>query len=218
MIAQTLAWIEDHPGLAGWMQAVGAIIALSISVWATLHASRAAHRAASQRHALFIVMIEDIARKAEGMTWKPVLEQIDIRRWATFNLGPSLELIESALALPISEWPTTALYEAITRLQDSLRKLRTAAFEAETFGSDDMLSWKEPHETEGPASWPPVRTLQHAQRRLATRVDMVMRAAWDAKKGLGLTRWYQRRHKSHGAETRFDKHPNIKDWRRKRQP
>lgn len=216
MIAQALTWIEDHPGLAGWMQAIGAIVALSISVWATLHASRAAHRAASQRHALFIAMTQDIARKAEATTLKPVLEQKDIRVWATLDVAPSLELIESALTLPISEWPTTALYEAIVRLQDSLRKLRRAGFEAETFGSADLLSWKEQPVSDQPAGWPPGRVMQYAQGDVAGRVDRVMRAAWDAKRGLGLTRWYQRRHRPHGAEVRFMEHPNTRDWRPRR--
>lgn len=56
-----LLWIEQHPGLASWVQAVGSVIALVFAVWLPAHA-RATDRkkAVDGRKALFIVLLADL--------------------------------------------------------------------------------------------------------------------------------------------------------------
>lgn len=59
--ASIFLWIEQHPGLASWVQAVGSIIALIFAVWLPAHARSAdKKKAVDGRKALLIVLLTDI--------------------------------------------------------------------------------------------------------------------------------------------------------------
>ena len=56
-----LVWVEQHPGWAAWVQAVGSVIALVFAVWLPAHA-RAVERnqAIDGRKSLFIVLLTEL--------------------------------------------------------------------------------------------------------------------------------------------------------------
>lgn len=62
-------WIEDHPGLASWVQALGSVLAIAVAIW--LAGSERRHRARVEKKANKNAIVRAIAA---GMYSKKVAE------------------------------------------------------------------------------------------------------------------------------------------------
>lgn len=183
-MAEAIKWIEAHDALAAWVQAFGAILALSISVWATIHAANATNRAAKQQHEMFIALIEQVT--ADVYFWvgaSPISTKDQV---ASHVLGTSqevTEIVERLFETPMSQWPNATLFQNARRLRAILNDLLSTAAKVVAAASDDLQTWELDEVTTRERPEYAVR-LQHW--RLAKEIDRLMLGCWRTRRALQL--------------------------------
>ena len=101
-----LTWIKQNDELAAWIQAVGTLVALGLSVWTTMHASRVANRLAARPTVVFLDVVERTVVAANKDWLEPYYSEL--WRAAEFlGYQPSAEhkALKRLLELPLVEWP-----------------------------------------------------------------------------------------------------------------
>lgn len=123
-----LTWIEAHPGLAAWLQGVGTLIALGITVWATIHASAVTKRLALRQTNAILDQIEGIAKGLSNSVLIGSPDSADTAKAmleAYRDIGTADE-ITRLLELPLTAWPDLTLHAAVQRVGTSARERATA--------------------------------------------------------------------------------------------
>ncbi|MDO9474212.1 MAG: hypothetical protein Q7J28_14245 [Caulobacter sp.] len=109
-----LDWIETHQALAAWVQAIGTLVALTLTVWATMHATGQAKRIAARPTEMFLLRIDRAIRNMDRFSAKMADQEFleDVEVWT----GNATVEIGALLATPLEEWPTFRLHEAVEYL------------------------------------------------------------------------------------------------------
>lgn len=115
-----LEWIEQHPGTAGWAQAAGATLALAITVWATVQATRTANRIAARP---FVALLREAYDRAselgealnESAPYESLRKIADTIDWAR-RLADHPEPFSALLDRPAGDWPNDKTRQSLRRL------------------------------------------------------------------------------------------------------
>lgn len=115
-----LTWIEAHPGLAAWLQGIGTLVALAITVWATIHATATTKRLALRQTNAILDQIEGITLGLSNslMIGSPVSpETAKAMLEAYADIGTQGE-ITRLLELPLTAWPDLTLHAAVQKVAE----------------------------------------------------------------------------------------------------
>jgi hypothetical protein len=107
-----LGWIEDHPGLAAWVQAIGTIGALVIAIWLPVGQRRATERASA------------IAARSVVTEALSALTVATKYRYESANDGPREIAIEQQLEMArqsLASFPVHSLSDGVVPLFQALR-------------------------------------------------------------------------------------------------
>lgn len=122
-----LDWIEAHDGLAAWMQGLGTLVALALTVWAVLHEGGRADRARKAEVRRWVETCEDLIREIVPL----VAGHRNEARVPSSALKPEVQdyrvALHELLETPFMQWPSSRLRAAVWRLNQDLDALRDFA-------------------------------------------------------------------------------------------
>ena len=110
-----LQWIEQHAGLAGWVQGVGTLVALGLTVWSTMHASAVSTRLALRQTNAILDHVEGILQGLSNSLLIGFPDSVASARElvdAYDDIGTNSEL-DRLLEMPLTAWPDLTLCAAV---------------------------------------------------------------------------------------------------------
>ena len=138
--ADVLGWIECHSGLAAWVQAVGAILALAVAIFVPAWMARSSDRLSRRR---FLSSVASICGEAQECFANAAMQCGDqasgeffVRSVDAFH---RFRIASAAInAIPVHQLPSYGLARSVLELQrmmaEGLMQLDTASQEVETYG------------------------------------------------------------------------------------
>ncbi|WP_369991250.1 hypothetical protein [Pseudomonas xanthosomatis] len=112
-------WIEQHPGHASWVQALGSIAALLIAIWVASSQRRSQERLEHERAKLIENHVRSLAERSKRAV---ALENLN-----SGNFGSTLSLVEglshSLDSINLLSLPSAKLLEPVSTLRDAMRAL-----------------------------------------------------------------------------------------------
>lgn len=127
-----IAWTDRHVGLAGWMQGVGTLIALSIALWAGGVGARHDRALIRSRNLQFIELLNEALSHIWQAACGPVRTAKEVRQCAT-RLAEALASVEKLTFGDPVQWPTVRLYFSTVQ---SLKVLQSAALAYDRLASE----------------------------------------------------------------------------------
>jgi hypothetical protein len=137
-----LSWIECHPGTAGWVQAIGAIVALAIAIFVPLWMARSTDRTKQRR---FLESVASIGGEAQECFANAAMHcGAGSSEGETFVLSVDayhrFRIVSAAInAIPVHQIPNYELTRSVLELQrmtaEGLMQLDTASQEISSHGA-----------------------------------------------------------------------------------
>lgn len=138
---QLLTWIERHSGLAAWVQAVGAILALAVAIFVPVRIARNRERLNRRRFLESVAAIGNEVRECFVIAATKCGDQTSGERFVrSVDALHRFRIASAAItAIPVHQLPSYALTQSVLALQrlmsEALVQLEAAFNEVGTHGN-----------------------------------------------------------------------------------
>ncbi|MDQ0463953.1 hypothetical protein QO010_001724 [Caulobacter ginsengisoli] len=108
--ANSLRWMDAHPGLASWSQAVGAILIIGVSVWQTGVAQRSGQRALDRQHWMVARLFDEAVKRGETIL-ENLQESGGLDEWRDgmkLDAAEVAEVMGELISHPLERWTSFA--------------------------------------------------------------------------------------------------------------
>ncbi|MFP3369233.1 hypothetical protein [Pseudomonas sp. SIMBA_068] len=138
-------WIEHHPGLASWVQAIGSIGAIGIAIWIASSQRRAEARADRAKSKLVLDLIKTVAARADRAVSNDSVSSMTLNGHLNLIAGlyTTLEKID-LLNLPAENMlePMCNLRDALRALEAGMREAQRKEYLATWLSQGEAILWK----------------------------------------------------------------------------
>lgn len=140
-----LGWVEHHPGVASWVQAVGSVGAIGIAIWIASSQRRSQIRSERKKEKLVLDLIKTIAVRADRIVSNMSASSMTLSGQMNLITGlcVSLEKID-LLNLPAENMlePTCNLRDAMRALEAGMREAQRQQYLSTWLRMGEAIMWK----------------------------------------------------------------------------
>jgi len=140
-----LSWVEHHPGVASWVQAVGSVGAIGIAIWIASSQRRSQVRSEKEKAKLVLDLIKTVAGRADRAVSNESVSSMTLNAHMNLITGlcATLEKID-LLNLPAENMlePTCNLRDAMRALEAGMREAQRQQYLPTWLGMGEAILWK----------------------------------------------------------------------------